>query len=197
MPKSYKATTGVDQFHYGILDGTDAVAAVERVEFLQDITVEMPQDPVRAYGDNKTAEIAVSNGNITVSSAFHKIPKEDKVALLGLEESADGIVAYGPNDAPPYAAVVFSKTREDGGKEWVGLPKGIFLRPNVTGSTKSDSVEFTPEEISAEFMDRDVPNFDEEKSVLMGYDEPGSTAARDAIFTAVFGQSHPDAEPVV
>ncbi len=152
------------------------------MKFLQEITIEMPQEAVRAYGDNITAEIAVSNGNISVTSAFHKVPVEDKKVLFGLESTVGGLYSCGPDDFPPYVACVFAKTYQDGSTGWVGLPKGIFMRPNISSKTKEDSVEFQNEEITAEFMDRDVEGFDNPKSVLFGVDKKGETASRDAIF---------------
>lgn len=195
--KNYRAATGVDEFYYAVLDESGAKVIQgepERVKFLQTITVEMPQEAVRAYGDNTTAEIAVSSGNITVTSSFNKIPQEDKEVLFGLE-SNNGLTAYGSNDTPPYVAVVFAKTHEDGSKEWVGLTKGIFMRPTIEGTTKQDTVEFSSEEITAEFMDREVEGFTEEKSVVFGRDAKGETTQRDALFQAVFGVGHPDQSP--
>lgn len=199
MAKNYRASTGVDEFFYGILNETDVAPFItgtpERVEFLQSITIEMPQEAVRAYGDNRTAEIAVSAGNISVTGAFHKIPEEDKVKLFGLD-TATGLTAYGSTDTPPYVGVIFSKTYEDGSREWVGLVKGMFMRPGINATSKADGVEFTSEEITAEFMDRTVAGFDDEKSVLFGRDMAGETEQRDALFTAVFGVNHPDAPAV-
>lgn len=195
--KNYRAATGVDEFYYAVLDESGAnviQGEPERVRFLQTITVEMPQEAVRAYGDNTTAEIAVSSGNITVTSSFNKIPQKDKEVLFGLE-SNNGLTAYGSNDTPPYVAVVFAKTHEDGSKEWVGLTKGIFMRPTIEGTTKQDTVEFSSEEITAEFMDREVEGFTEEKSVVFGRDAKGETTQRDALFQAVFGVGHPDQSP--
>jgi phi13 family phage major tail protein len=198
--KNYRASTGVDEFYYGVLDETGVAiitSGIERVEFLQTIQVEMPQEAVRAYGDNKTAEIAVSAGNITVTGGFHKLPIEDKKLLLGLESTTEGLHSYGSEDNPPYVACAFAKTYEDGSKEWVGLTKGIFLRPSINGQTKQDGIEFQAEEISAEFMDREVEGFEKEKSVVFGYDEKSSTIQRDALFQAIFGVAHPDAAPTV
>ncbi|MGE6379979.1 major tail protein [Peribacillus muralis] len=192
--KSYKASTGVDEFYYAVIDETGAAVTIgtpERVKFLQTISIEMPQEAVRAYGDNKTAEIAVSSGNTTVTSAFHKLPDEDKAVLFGLEKTKGGLYSFGSNDTPPYVACVFAKTFGDGSKEWVGLTKGIFMRPNIEGKTKEDGVDFSSEEISAEFMDREVDGFVEEKSVIFGRDAKGVTAQRDELFTAVFGKSYP------
>ena len=197
MAKSYKATTGVDQFYYGVLNeeenGTSGTP--ERVKFTQNITVEAPQEIARAYGDNKVAEIATSNQPVTVSGQFHKLPLEDRVAILGLEQTEDGLTGYGGTDNPPYVGAVFAKTHEDKSIEWVGLPKGKFMKPSQEVNTKEDTVEFGNDTIEAEFIDREVTGFNEDKSVIFGRDEAGETAARDAIFMAVFGEPHPDAEP--
>ncbi|SEQ23668.1 phage major tail protein, phi13 family [Virgibacillus subterraneus] len=191
--KNYKASTGVDEFYHGVLDETtEAIiaGALERVEFAQTITVELPQEAVRAYGDNKTAEIAVANGNVSVTGAFHKLPVEVRQTLLGLE-TVEGLSSYGAGDNPPYVACVFAKTHEDGSKEWVGLTKGIFMRPTINAQTKQDTTTFSPDEISGQFMEREVAGFTKEKTVIFGYDEAGSTANRDALFQKVFGVAYP------
>lgn len=195
MPeKNYRASTGVDQFFYGVMNESETFAAPpERVKFLQNINVASEQTPVRAYGDNETAEIAVSSGNTSVTSAFHKLPMEDRITLLGLETTEDGLSGYGGTDNPPYVGCVFSKTYEDGHSEWVGLPKGMFMRPAIVGQTKQEGTTFSSDEIAAEFMDREVAGFDKKKSVIFGRDEAGSTTARDAVFQAVFGQAYPGA----
>lgn len=189
--KKYRAATGVSEFYYGVVgDGTTA-EEVERVKFLQTITVEMEQEIVRAYGDNVTAEMATSSGEIAVTSQFHTIPLEDKEVLLGLEKS-NGLTAMGSNDSAPYVGIIFAKTYENGSRQYVGLPKGLFTRPTIEGETKEDSVEHSSEEIEAQFMDREVKGFDEEKSVIFAEDEKGETENRDALFKAIFGISHPD-----
>lgn len=190
--KKYRASTGIDEFYYGVLNDSDVIEGdLHRVKFFQNITVEMPQEITRAYGDNKTAELAVSNGDISVTSAFHKVPRQDKVRLFGLEESADGLGSFGSNDTPPYVAVVFAKTHEDGSKEWVGLAKGMFMRPNIAGQTKTEGVEFGSEEITAQFMDREVVGFAEEKSLVFGEDDKSVTIKRDAVFNTIFGKPYP------
>lgn len=190
--KVYRASTGVDEFYYGEIDETTNALEegknIERVKFLQTINVEMPQEIVRAYGDNKTAEMATSSGDITVTSGFHKIPLEDKERLLGWEKQ-DGIYSVGSEDISPYVAVIFAKTYEDGSREYVGLPKGIFTRPNVEGQTKEDGVEFSSEEIEAQFMDRKVEGFEKEKSVLFAVDKRGETTNRDKLVKMLFGEN--------
>ena len=195
--KSYKSSTGVDSFYYGILGTDDIALSVEHVMFLQEIGVEMPQEITKASGDNRTAEMAVSAGDITVTGKFHKLPTEDKQKILGLEV-VDGITAMGSSDTPPYLAAVFAKTYEDGSREYVGLPKGIFTRPKIEGKSKEEGkVEFSSDEIEGQFMDRKVTGFTEEKSAIFGVDKKGETTNRDAIFMKVFGKAFPTgtAEP--
>ncbi|OVE34792.1 hypothetical protein CCZ20_24385 [Priestia aryabhattai] len=190
--KSYKASTGVDEFYYGEVGESTVASYIERVKYLQTISVEMPQEVVRAYGDNGTAEMAVSNGDISVTSGFHRIPLEDKQKLLGWEV-IDGITATGSKDNPPLVGVIFAKTYEDGSREYVGLPKGLFTRPNLEGQTKEDGTEFSSEEMEGQFMDRKVDGFTEEKSVLFAMDKKGETTNRDKLFMKIFGLPYPSA----
>jgi phi13 family phage major tail protein len=192
--KNYRASTGVDEFFYGEVGEAIVASYIERVKFLQNINVELPQEIVRAYGDNKTAEMAVSSGDIKVTSAFHKIPAEDKQKLFGLEV-ADGLTFMGSEDTPPYVAVVFAKTYENGSREYVGLPKGIFTRPNIEGKTKEEGTEFSAEEMEGQFMDREIDGLDKEKSVIFATDKKGSTKNRDAIFMKIFGKPYPGTTP--
>lgn len=197
MVKKYNAVTGVDEFHYGVLNESEngVTGAPERVKFAQVISVESPQEMVRAYGDNTVAELATSNQPATVSGQFHKIPLQDLNIILGLETTETGLSGYGGTDSPPYVGMVFAKTHEDGAIEWVGLPKGKFMKPSQEVNTKEDTVTFGSDTITAEFIDRAVDGFNEEKSVIFGRDEKGETAMRDAIFQAVFGAPHPESLP--
>lgn len=187
--KNYRSFTGLTEFYYKV-HGEDVqqVTDPERVKYLQEISVSKDQDIEKAYGDNQVAEMAVANGTIEVEAGFHKLPLEDRVALFGLEKSEDGLVAVG-NDTPPYVAVMFAKTMEDGSREYVGLPKGLFTFPEVEGSTKEDGVEFSSDSTTAEFMQAPVKGFEEDKAMLMGHDAKGTSIMKDAIWEAVFGQS--------
>src|SRR5699024_6941506 len=133
MAKKYNAVTGVDEFYYGVLNADESGidgAAPERIKFLQNISVEAPQEIARAYGDNVVAELATSNQPVTVSSQFHKLPAEDLNTLLGLESTEAGLSAYGGTDNPPYVACVCAKTHGDGSKERCGIHKAqspVFL----------------------------------------------------------------------
>lgn len=191
MVKTYKAAINVNDFSYGVLGEDDTVASVERVRFLQEITVEAEQEIVKSFGDGVVAEMATSNAGMTVSGQFHKIPTEDKATLFGLG-TVGGLSSYGSNTNPPYVAVVFSIENQDGGKGWYGLTKGKFLLPSVTGSTKEEGIEFGSEEVEGEFIDRVIDG--ENIMRLSGEDAAGETAVRDEIFQTIFGQPHPEAD---
>lgn len=193
VEKSYKAAINVNDFHYAVLDDNNTVTGeIERVKFLQEITVEAQQEIVKAFGDGEVAEMATSNGSMTVSGQFHKIPEEDKSALFGLNKVGT-LDAYGPDSNPPYVAVVFTIENQDGGKSWYGLAKGKFTMPSVTGSTKEDSIEFGNETVEGEFMSREIEGTRVMR--LRGTDAAGETTVRDEIFQAVFGKPYPGSVP--
>lgn len=187
--KNYRSFTGLTEFFYKVHgEEVQQVTDPERIKYLQEISVSKDQEIEKAYGDNQVAEMAVANGTIEVEAGFHKLPLEDRVALFGLEKSESGIVSVG-NDTPPYVAVMFAKSMEDGSREYVGLPKGLFTFPEVEGNTKEDGVEFSSDSTTAEFMQAPVKGFEEEKAMLMGHDAKGTTVMKEAIWEAVFGQS--------
>lgn len=193
--KNYRAFTGLDEFYYQAEgDDVNAVTDPERIKYLQEISVSKDQEIEKAYGDNVVAEMAVTNGTVEVEAGFHKLPLEDRTKLFGLETSEDGIVAVG-NDTPPYVAVMFAKTMEDGSREYVGLKKGLFTFPEDEGNTKEDSVEFGSSSATAEFMEDEIEGFEEPKTMLLGHDEKGSTKSRDAIWAAIFGEPKGDDAP--
>lgn len=190
--KKYSGRVGVTNFYYAILDNTDAVeGAPERIKFLQNANVEFSQEISRAYGDNTTAELAVANGPLTVSTQFHNVPQEDQDKIYGAEVSEDGLSSYGGDDNPPYIACALQVTHENGDSSWIGLTKGKFMRSGEENATKEDSVEFASDTTEGEFMDRDVDGYTKPKSYLKGYEESGTTDIRDALFQKVFGAAFP------
>lgn len=190
MAKNYRAFTGLTGFDYKV-EGSE-VSKVEEIDGIQEISVSKEQSIEKAYGANKVMEMAVTNGTVELESTFHKLPLEDRTALFGLTKSDKGVIGVG-NDTPPYVAVMFAKTMEDGSVEYVGLPKGIFTFPEFSGNTKEDSVEFSQDSSTGEFMQAKIDGFEKEQTMLLGHDEPGSTKMRDEIYKLTFGEPHPEA----
>lgn len=191
MAKKYNSFTGLTGFHYKVI-GEEA-KKVERIEFLQEVSVSKEQSIEKAYGDNSVAEMAVSNGTIELESTFHHLPLEDRVALFGLTKTDDGLVYVGDN-TPPYVSVIFEKTMESGAVEYVGLPKGLFTFPEVEGKTKEDGVEFSQDQSTGEFMPTDIEGVEGKQAMILGRDEKGETKMRDAIYQKVFGEAYPGSE---
>lgn len=192
--KNYRSFTGLKKFYYGELDEDDKKIkedAAEQIKFLQEISIETPQENEKAYGDNEIAEMAVSTDATTLTTTFHTLPIEDKKRLFGLKD-LDGLVAVTSNPVPPYVACMFARTAENGGVEWIGFTKGMFMMPNIEGQTKEDSVEFGNAETEGEFMSRKIDGMEDKVTYLIGYDEKGETKQRDSLYKAIFGVEHPD-----
>src|SRR5699024_11049520 len=98
--KNYRAATGVTEYYYGIINDGITADKVYRVEYLQEISVEIKGEIDKAHGDNKETELAYSQTDTSVTSKLHKLPMEDKNRLFGFEEQ-EGIVAKGSSDNPP------------------------------------------------------------------------------------------------
>jgi|SRR5690625_1648292 len=197
--KNYKSFTGLKEFYYGELDEvTNAIkgSEAERIKFIQNISIETPQEIVKAPGDNVIAEMAISTDSTTLTTTFHTLPIEDKKRLYGLKD-LNGLTAVTGNPKPPYVACMFARTNEKGGTEWIGFTKGMFMMPNIEGQTKEPgSVEFGTAETEGEFMSREVSGLDEKVTYLIGYDKSGETTQRDALYEAIFGVAHPEAGTV-
>ncbi|MCQ3816710.1 major tail protein [Staphylococcus xylosus] len=194
MARKYNSFTGIRGFHYKPLNSSNVVSVTEpqAIKYLQEISVSKEQSIEKGYGDNVVAELAVSNGTVELESTFHHLPIEDREVLFGLDKSEEGILGVG-NNTPPYVSVIFEKTTESGSSEYVGLLKGMFTFPEMSGQTKEDGVEFSQDQSTGEFMQAEVEGFENEQTMLLGRDEKGSTTMRDAIWKKVFGVPHPNA----
>ncbi|CAD7359856.1 major tail protein [Staphylococcus schleiferi] len=179
---------GVTNFYWAPIEtDTDKewkVKSGHRTRFLKEIEVDRPQETEEEYGDNIVAATAVSNGKLSVKTTFVTIPAEQKAFLAGAKKGEGGF-KYGANDIPPDVAVVFERTNHDGSSEWVGLFKGKFTRPNLSGQTKQDKIEFQNDEVEGSFIDR---LFDESSHVT-GFDKKGEHKGRDYVFTETFGKT--------
>ncbi|KDP13630.1 hypothetical protein BU644_07120 [Staphylococcus chromogenes] len=179
---------GVTNFYWAPIKTDDGekfeVESGHRTRFLKEIEVDRPQEVEEEYGDNMVAATAVSNGKLSVKTTFVSIPAEQKAFLAGAKKGKNGF-KYGANDIPPDVAVVFERTNHDGSSEWVGLFKGKFTRPNLSGQTKQDKVEFQNDEVEGSFVDR----LYDESSHVTGFDKKGDNVGRDYVFTETFGKT--------
>ena len=181
--------TGLDYFHYKVLNEDAGVKTPQRIEGLQEITISKDQEVVKAHGDNRTMETAVSNGDVELESGFHTLDLQTKADLFGLE-SQDGIYAVG-NDTPNDVACILVRTNAVG-REIVGLLSGKFVFSEIEGETQSDDIEFSSQSTTGTFIPVDIEGYDQPKAMLMGFDKKGETTALYSIWKKVFGEAHPE-----
>ncbi|MCE5030088.1 phage tail protein [Staphylococcus epidermidis] len=187
--KMTSSFTGLDYFHYKILNEDAGVKTPQRIEGLQEITISKDQEVVKAHGDNRTMETAVSNGDVELESGFHTLDLQTKADLFGLE-SQDGIYAVG-NDTPNDVACILVRTNAVG-REIVGLLSGKFVFSEIEGETQSDDIEFSSQSTTGTFIPVDIEGYDQPKAMLMGFDKKGETTALYSIWKKVFGEAHPE-----
>ncbi|KTW22489.1 hypothetical protein NS341_07500 [Staphylococcus xylosus] len=187
--KMTSSFTGLDYFHYKILNEDAGVKTPQRIEGLQEITISKDQEVIKAHGDNRTMETAVSNGDVELESGFHTLDLQTKADLFGLE-SQDGIYAVG-NDTPNDVACILVRTNAVG-REIVGLLSGKFVFSEIEGETQSDDIEFSSQSTTGTFIPVDIEGYDQPKAMLMGFDKKGETTALYSIWKKVFGEAHPE-----
>ncbi len=194
--KNYLSFTGLTHFYYGTTKDDDTgikEEQAERIKFLQNINITTPQDIVKAFGDNMTAEMAVSTDATGLTTQFHKLPIEDRTIIYGWEKNGEMVGLPGdPN--PPYVTCMFTRTMEDGSTEHIGFTKGKFKIADVEGQTKGDSVEFGSDNTEGEFMPRKVEGFEKLMTYIIASDKPGETTNRDALYEMIFGVQFPSEE---
>ncbi|HLR41606.1 MAG TPA: major tail protein, partial [Pseudogracilibacillus sp.] len=191
--KNYLSFTGLTEFLYGKTKDDDTGIVEEqatRIKFLQNINISTPQDIVKAFGDNETAEMAVSTDATQLTTQFHKLPIEDRTIIYGWEKQGNMVGLSGsPN--PPYISCMFTRTMEDGSTEHIGFTKGKFTMADVEGQTKGESVEFGNDSTEGQFMPRKVEGFDKNMTFIIVSDEPGETTNRDELYEKIFGMEFP------
>ncbi|MDK3656265.1 phage tail protein [Staphylococcus pseudintermedius] len=192
--KMTSSFTGVDYFHYKILGEKGGVKTPKRIEALQEVSINKDQDVVKAHGDNRTVETAVSNGDVELESGFHTMDLETKADLFGLE-SQNGVYAVG-NDTPNDVACLFVRTNAQG-REIVGLFSGKFTFPEIEGETEKGDKDFSSQKSKGTFIPVKVDGFEEPKAMLLGFDFKGETKNLYAIWEKVFGEKHPEDKGVV
>ena len=192
--RNFLSFTGLTDFYYGVLKDDDSGIDEDeatRINFLQNFSISTPQTIEKAYGDNMTAEMAVSTDATQLTTQFHHLPLEDRTIIYGFEKGDNDIVGLPGSPNPPYVSCMFARTKEDGTKEYIGFPKGKFTIADVEGETKGESVTFGSDSTQGEFMPRKVDGFDKEMAYLIVADKPGETTNRDALYQLIFGVEFP------
>lgn len=191
---------GLENIVYAKLieDNEQGVQYGEVKKFAPAITagVETAQESATQYADNGPVAVATQIGETTLSLTVTAIPQEVLADILG-QEKKRGVIAYKQDAVPPYVALGFTGTKDDGEKRMVWLTKGRFSIPSDEWNTKEDSPEFQPQEIEGTFIRRD---FDRVFKIVGDTDEEEFKELADTFFDEVFDVSQlgdtPDDPPV-
>lgn len=150
-----RARVGVDKFHYAILTA-DTNAALTYGEFKAapgtiSIGVSLENVSGTLYADNKAVITYQSIGTATVTIERTTITDDMKKDIMGspMVKSTRYVT---PGTSSPYVGVAFRMLYSDGTYQYVKLYKGKFSEPELSVSTKGESIEFQTESIEGTFV---------------------------------------------
>lgn len=93
------------------------------------------------YGDNSAAATAQAKGVMDVTISKQNLDDAQEAFLMG-NEIVDGYVQDKAGDNPPYVAVQYELSLDNGGAKFIQLDKVQFRQGTQGGSTTTDTVEF-------------------------------------------------------
>lgn len=150
-----RARVGVDKFHYANLTA-DTQSALTYGDFKAapgtiSIGVSLENVSGTLYADNKAVITYQSIGTATVTIERTTIPDEMKNDLMG-SPLVGGTRYVTPAASAPYVGIAFRMLYSDGTYQYVKLYKGKFTEPEMSVSTKGESIEFQTESIEGTFV---------------------------------------------
>ncbi len=139
---------GVNNFHVAELltdpdSGEATYSEIVSFPWLRSVQIEPTNAEATLYADNKSvaAANAVSEYTLTIETAT--MPLEYKAWLLGhTYDELTGIMTVTSEDAPPYFAIMFESTKQNGKKRFVKFVKVQFAEPSETSQTKEENISF-------------------------------------------------------
>ncbi|QDZ93858.1 major tail protein [Bacillus altitudinis] len=115
--------------------------------------VDTSTDSSTVYADNGPIIVLSSTGETKVTIETTEIP-QDVLAHITGQKIVDGVIAWKQDAIPPYIALGFTGTKEDGNVRHVWLVKGRFSIPSTDWKTKEDKPEAQKESIEGTFVQR-------------------------------------------
>ncbi|MGG3067181.1 major tail protein [Bacillus glycinifermentans] len=144
------------------------------------------------YADNGPIIVNSNTGETKVKIGTSEIPQAVLAEITG-QKMVKGVIAWRQDAVPPYVALGFTGTKEDGNVRHVWLTKGRFGIPGTDWKTKEDKTDFQTEEIEGTFVQRSDKVFKiTGDSSVEGYEE-----YRDTFFDEVFDVSKLDSSSTV
>ncbi len=121
-------------------------------------SIEVTLTPSYREGKLQASNATVRNtkrvDTYTASLHVDKIPLDVLNELLGRSVDKNGVQIIKGSDIPPYIALGFACTLDDGSKELWWLYKGTFSEPTKSAKTDGDAIEYQTPTIEAVFVRR-------------------------------------------
>ncbi|MEC5258484.1 MULTISPECIES: major tail protein [Bacillus] len=128
------------------------------------------------YANNGPIIAKTQIGETKVSLGVSEIPMDVLADITG-QQLVKGVIAFKQDAVPPYVALGFTGTKEDGTKRMVWLTKGRFGLPTEDRKTAEDKIDFQTDEIEGTFIQRSdkifkivgdsgIPGFEEFESTF-------------------------------
>lgn len=152
MAKAYK---GVDKFYVAEVT-SDTEAGIEygvpyRVEAIQHVTREDPEESAKVYADNKAMIVVKGEGSPTATFTTLCLDPADLAKLLGHKTIGAAMVATN-NQEDKYFGIMYRLKNSDGTYEYVAIAKAKFKAPSEDVETENDGTDVTLMELQAELV---------------------------------------------
>ena len=136
-------------------DSTYTLDTVVAMPTLRQVDLAFTSASGTLYGDGeKVSEVSLING-ATLQFGIDKLTQADKVALLGVNKDAKGVVSYKTTDKPPKTAIYFEVEHDDGGYEAIWLLCGKAQPIGVSAQQREDNITFSTETVNMTFVRRE------------------------------------------
>ncbi|KAA6447589.1 major tail protein [Bacillus swezeyi] len=154
--------------------------------------VDTATDSTPVYADNGPIIVISSTGETKVTIETTEIP-QDVLAHITGQKIVDGVIVWRQDAIPPYIALGFTGTKDDGNVRHVWLTKGRFSIPSIDWKTKEEKPEAQKESIEGTFVQRSDKVFKiTGDSSVQGYEK-----YRNTFFDEVFDISKLDSSSTV
>jgi phi13 family phage major tail protein len=175
------ATIGLDSLFYSpITEGADGgetfgppvkIAPAIQVDFQPTYT----SDSLYADDGAIVTINEFSGGTIKVNTS--DLPNGVLKEILGLRESAEGMVVYSAEDVSPYVAIGFRARKTDGNYMYYWFYRTKFAPPPNTFQTKGGNISFNTPTIEGTLYKRNKPDASGKHPYAVSADSSDATTA--------------------